>query len=266
MVERRSSVDRFLKKFSETLGFGLNDLVSYAPTGHKVIGIVVDIDPKIRKIYVDWGGCGNIHQHDPEELQITMLQEKAVKNKMASVKIKKITAAMVGDISTTDFIDPVTSDLLNKQFAAELSNSAFYRCCASWFGNNGYPGFEAYFLRQGDGEAEHAMKVYTFLAEAGIRVVFPVINDQQIATDLKSIIKQTLVKETETTKNWQIISKSAETGNNVAVTELCQWFMKEQMEEESSITTLYQKVMNLPLSGGLETIDMLLREKDPIVK
>jgi ferritin len=83
---------------------------------------------------------------------------------------------------------------------------------------------------------------------------------------LKSIVKQTLAKEVETTKNWQIISKSAGTGNNVAVTELCQWFMKEQMEEESSMTTLYQKVMNIPLSGGLETIDMLLRDNDPISK
>ena len=266
MVERRSSVDKFLKKFTDTLGFGIRDLVSYAPTGHKVIGIVVDIDPKIRKIYVDWGGCGNIHQHDPEEIQITMLQEKSVKNRMASSKIKRIAKNIVGELEVTEFIDPVTADLLNKQFAAELANSAFYRCCASWLGNNGFPGFEAYFLRQGDGEASHAMKVYTFLSDAGIRVNFPVLHDQPIATDLKSIVKQALEKETETTKNWQIISEASKAGHNVAVLDLCQWFMKEQMEEEASLTTLYQKVMGVALTGGLETIDLFLREKDPIVK
>jgi ferritin len=262
-MERRSSIDKYLKKFTETLGFGVGDLVSYAPTGYKVMGIVTNIDPKIRKVFVDWAGCGNIHQHDADELQITQIQDKRVLNRMASQKLNRIAANIVGDVPTTEFLTQETAELLNKQFACELANSAFYRVMASWFENNGYPGFRAYFNRQGDGEAEHAMKVYTFLVDAGIQVQFPTMSDQPIANEFKGLIKQFLTRETETTKNWQIISESAKLGYNVAALELCQWFMKEQMEEESSASILYQKVMALPMTQGIETLDALLRSEDP---
>lgn len=259
MKERRASLDKYLMKFTETLGYGIGDLVSYAPTGYRVMGIVTDIDPKIQKIYVDWAGCGNIHQHDPDELQITQLQEKKVRDRMANQKIKRIANKIIGDVATTEFLNEETADLLNKQFAAELSNSAFYHVCASWFENNGFPGFRAYFNKQGNDEAGHAMKVYQFLVDAGIQVVFPVIHDIPIPLDLKSIVRMALIKETQTTKNWQIITESAKKGYNVAAIELCQWFMNEQMEEESSLTILLQKVLNAPLNGSLEVIDQALK-------
>lgn len=263
MKERRATIDNYLKKFSDTLGYGIGDLVTYVPNGNRIIGIVVDIDAKIRKIFVDWAGIGNIHQHDPEELQITLLQEKPVRDRMAKAKVARIAAKIIGDVPTTELVDPQTLDLLNKQFANELSNSAFYHVCASWFENQGLPGFRAYFNRQGAGESEHAMKVYKFVVDAGEQVRFPVINDIPIPNDLKSIVRQALIKEVETTKNWQIISESAKAGHNVAVIELCQWFMNEQMEEESSLTILLQKVINAPVAGGIEIIDQVLREENP---
>ena len=265
-MDRRSSIDSFIKNFEDTLGYGTGDLVTYAPTGYKVMGIVIDIDPKIRKVFVDWAGSGSIHQHDPEDLQIAQLQEKKVRDEMAMRQASRIAskiAGIVGNVSTTEFLTPETEDLLNKQFANELANSAFYRCCASNFEKAGLPGFRAYFLRQGDGEAEHAMKVYTFLVDSGVTVKFPAIQDQPIPEGGAEIVKAALVKETQTTKNWQIISESAQKGHNVAVVELCQFFMKEQMEEESSLSTLLNKVMKVPLSGGLEVIDEMLRTQDP---
>lgn len=262
-MERRSSVDRFVKKFTDTLGYGVGDIVSYIPLPCRFVGSVVAIDPKIRKIFVDWGGCGNVHQHDADEIQLIPVQDKIVREQMASGRIARVAASIVGDIQTTEFLSPETADLLNKQFAHELSNAGLYNVLASWFENNGFPGFRAYFNRQAVGETEHAMKVYKFLVDAGVQVVFPVQGQQEYPNDLKGICRLFLQKEVETTKNWQIITESAKRGYNVAAIELCQWFMNEQMEEESSASILLQKVMNEPMSNGIETIDALLREKDP---
>lgn len=262
-MERRSSIDRFIKKFSDTLGFGIGDIVSYIPLPGRFLGSVVSIDPKIRKIFVDWGGCGNVHQHDADEIQLVPIQDRIVRDQMASGKITRVAASIVGDIQTTEFLSSETADLLNKQFANELSNASLYNVLASWFENNGYPGFRAYFNRQALGESEHAMRVYKFLVDAGIQVVFPIQGGQEYPNDLKGICRLFLQKEVETTKNWQIITESAKRGHNAAACELCQWFMKEQMEEESSASVLLQKVINEPMSNGIETIDALLREKDP---
>lgn len=260
---RRGSVDRFIKKFTESLGYGVGDIVSYLPLPGPFIGSVVNIDPKIRKIFVDWGGCGNIHQHDADEIQLVMVQDKKVRNQMKDNAIPRIAASIIGDIQTTEFLSDETADLLNKQFANELSNAALYNVLASWFENNGYPGFRAYFNRQAVGESDHAMRVYKFLVDAGVQVVFPIIGDQQYPNDLKGICRLFLQKEVETTKNWQIITESAKRGYNAAAIELCQWFMKEQMEEESSASILLQKVINEPMTNGIETIDALLRKEDP---
>ena len=262
-MERRSSVDRFVKKFSDTLGFGIGDIVSYIPMPCRFIGSVVGIDSKIRKIFVNWGGGSNVHQHDADEIQLIPVQDKIVRDQMTIGRIARVASSIVGDIQTTEFLSPETGDLLNKQFANELSNAALYNIIASWFENNGYPGFRAYFNRQAVGESEHAMKVYKFIVDAGVQVVFPVQGGQEYPNDLKGICRLFLQKEVETTKNWQIISESAKNGHNVAAIELCQWFMKEQMEEESSASILFQKVINEPMSNGIETIDALLREKDP---
>jgi len=260
MKLRRASIDRYLKKFSDTLGFGVGDLVTYAPTGYKILGLVVDIDPKIRKIYVDWAGIGNVHQHDAEELQISPLQETSVKNSMGVKNVSRIASRVVGDVVTTEFLSSELSDLLNKQFAAEISNSAFYFVCASFLENMGLPGFALFFKHQGDDEAEHAMKVYEFLVDAGENVRFPVLREQPIPQDVKNIVRAGLIKEVETTKNWQIISESAKRGYNVAAVELCQWFMKEQMEEEDVFAKINQKVLASPMNGGLEIIDRNLLE------
>jgi len=263
MTERRANIDKYTKRFSDTLGYGIGNVVSYAPTGYKVMGMVVDIDPSIRKIFVDWGGCGAIHQHDPDELQICPLQEKAVLDRMASAKIRRIANGMIGDVRTSDFLTEETSKLLNLQFANELANSAFYNVCASWFENQGFPGFRIYFMKQASGETDHAMKVYAFLVDSGIQVKFPVINDVQLPVSFKEIVKAALIRETETTKNWQIITESAKNGYNAAAIELCQWFMKEQMEEESSLGVLFSKVVKAVDNASLEVIDGILREEEP---
>lgn len=262
-MERRATVDKYLKNFSDTLGYGVGDLVTYTPLPNRVIGIVRDIDPQIRKIFVDWGGCGSIHQHDPDELQMTIVQEPKVRDRMASSLIRRVANGIVGDVKTSEFLTQELAGLLNKQFANELANSAFYKVCASWFENQGLPGFRIYFMKQANGESDHAMKVYEFLVDSGVQVEFPAMGEVALPSSLKEVVKSALLRETDTTKNWQIITESAKNAHNAAIDELCQWFMKEQMEEESSVGVLYSKVIKAVDNASIEVIDNLLREEEP---
>jgi ferritin len=260
---RRASTKKYLQKMNDTIAFKIGDIVTYAPSGHVRMGVVMSVEPKIRKIYVDWGPTGKIEQHDSDELQLAMIQDPAVKKHMKTYRIARI-ARRILDVEATDFLSEDVAKLLNLQYANELSNSVFYRSCASFLNDFAWIGFEKYFIQQANDEAEHAQKVFDFLVDSGCTVDFPEITKRAVPQDPYDIVKMTVTAEVETTTNWRVISKLAKTGCcNPALDELCQWFIKEQMEEEAEVLALLQKTVRAKETGNMETLDCLLRKDNP---
>ncbi len=260
---RRANIEKYLQKYNDTLAFKVGDIVTYMPSGNTRLGVVMCTEPKIRKIYVDWGPTGKIEQHDSEDLQMAMIQDPQVKKHMKSYRIARI-ARKVLDVETTDFLSEDAITLLNLQYANEISNSLFYRACASWLNDEAWPGFERYFNKQADDEADHAQKVFDFLVDSGLTVDFPVIAKRDIGQTPYDIVKSALTAEVETTTNWRVISKIASNGCcSPALDDLCQYFLKEQMEEEQDVGALLQKTVRAIETGNLETLDCLLRKESP---
>ena len=81
--------DEFQKYWPSTISghldaFEVGDLVvSTLISEGEFHGIVKDVQHKINKVMVAWGG-GSLCQHDPEEIQLSMHQSDMVKNRMAS--------------------------------------------------------------------------------------------------------------------------------------------------------------------------------------
>jgi len=260
---RRASIEKYLQKMNDTIAFKVGDIVTYAPSRHTRIGIVMAVEPKIRKIYVDWGPTGKIEQHDTDELQLAIIQDPDVKKRMKTYRMARI-ARKVLDVEVTDFITEDLLKLLNLQYANELSNYILYRSFASFLNDFAWVGFERYFKDQADGEAEHAQKVFDFLVDSGYTVDFAEITKRVVPQDPYDIVKMATQAEVETTTNWRVISKLAKTsGCNPALEDLCQWFIKEQMEEEAEAIALLQKTVRAKETGNMETLDCMLRKQNP---
>lgn len=260
---RRASIEKYLQKMNDTIAFKVGDIVTYTPSRNTRMGVVMSIEPKIRKIYVDWGPTGKIEQHDTDELQLAVIQDPDVKKRMKTFRMARI-AKKVLDVEITDFLSEDVIKLLNLQYANELSNSVFYKSCASFCNDEAWPGFERYFMKQGNDEAVHAQKVFDFLVDSGETIDFPEIAKRVIPTTPYDIVKASMSAEVDTTTNWRVISKLSATGCcSPALNELCQWFLKEQMEEEADVSTLLQKTVRAIETGNLETLDCLLRKESP---
>jgi ferritin len=260
---RRASIEKYLQKMNDTIAFKVGDIVTYTPSRNTRMGVVMSVEPKIRKIYVDWGPTGKIEQHDTDELQLANIQDSDVKKRMKTFRIARI-AKKVLDVEITDFLTEDVVRLLNLQYANELSNSVFYKSCASFCNDFAYPGFERYFMKQGEDEAAHAQKVFDFLVDSGETIDFPEITKRDIPQTPYDIVKASMSAEVDTTTNWRVISKIAKTGCcSPALDELCQWFLKEQMEEEADVSALLQKTVRCVETGNLEELDFILRTQSP---
>jgi len=65
--------------------FEAGDIVN--PVGvAEFIGVVRDVQSKINKVFVAWGG-GTISQHDPDEIQLSLHQTELVKSRMSSDRV-----------------------------------------------------------------------------------------------------------------------------------------------------------------------------------
>ena len=67
--------------------FQRGDIVTSTLVAGDFIGVVRDVQPKINKVMVAWGG-GSLVQHDPEEIQLSLRQTEVVKQRMASRRTK----------------------------------------------------------------------------------------------------------------------------------------------------------------------------------
>lgn len=64
--------------------FSIGDIVvSTIVSEGEFMGIVREVEPKINKVTVAWGG-GSLHQHDPDEIQLSPHQDDILRQRMAS--------------------------------------------------------------------------------------------------------------------------------------------------------------------------------------
>jgi len=134
-------------------------------------------------------------------------------------------------------------DLINEQIAHELIASNQYLQLATYFDGQALRKLSEFFYKQSEEEREHALKFVHYLTEVGgnVRILeIPAAN-----YDVKSAehaFQMSLDWEKEVTRRIHAMMDLAVEEKDYASQAFLQWFVTEQVEEESSMETMLQVV------------------------
>ena len=129
--------------------------------------------------------------------------------------------------------------LLSTQIANEFTASQQYIAVATWFANQDLPQLARYFFRQSVEERNHAMMMVQYMLDRDIAFTIPgvpaVRNDFTSVTEPLALALQ---QEKEVTRNIEDLFRAARAENDALGEQFMLWFLKEQVEEVASMTTL----------------------------
>jgi ferritin len=130
-------------------------------------------------------------------------------------------------------------ELLQTQVGNEFSASQQYIALAVWFDNEDLPRLASHFYKQALEERNHAMMIVQFLMDNDIPVAVPgtaaPLNEFKAPRDLVDLA---LRQEQQVTDQIVALAKAAREEGDYIGEQFMQWFLKEQVEEVSSMKTL----------------------------
>jgi bacterioferritin B len=129
--------------------------------------------------------------------------------------------------------------LLQDQVRNELTASQQYLAVAVWFDNQDLPRLAAHFYRQALEERNHAMMIVRYLMDNDIAVTIPGVEDvRNDFTETRELVALALEQEREVTQEIVTLAKTARDEGDYLGEQFLQWFLKEQVEEVSQMSTL----------------------------
>lgn len=148
---------------------------------------------------------------------------------------------------------------MNDQINKEMYSGYLYLAMAAQFENQNLSGFAKWMEMQAKEELEHGMKFYSFLIEIGEQVELKAI-DQPPTTfgTPKEVFEKVLEHEKFVTGRIHMLYDLALTEKDYATTVFLQWFVKEQVEEESNATQILE---SLKLGGDSGNFLFMLDKK-----
>ncbi len=152
---------------------------------------------------------------------------------------------------------------LNGQINAELYSAYLYLSMEAYFESENLPGFAKWMRAQTQEEVTHAMKIYDFVNERGDRVTLKSI--EQPPTKWKSPLDAFEAVYRHEQKVTGLINKLMDLaikGKDHAANTFLQWFVNEQVEEESSVDTVLQELKRAEgAAGAMFMIDRELGQR-----
>ncbi|OJW69876.1 MAG: ferritin [Candidatus Amoebophilus sp. 36-38] len=150
-----------------------------------------------------------------------------------------------------------TEELLNQQIAMEDKASAIYLAMASWCDVMGYKESAAYLYEQAEEERGHMLKIFHYVHDAGGRAFQPDVTDiQQNFTSLREVFELVLKQEINVSHAIHQIVKHCWDNQDVATFNFMQWFVQEQIQEETTARRILELFEVIGEAGvGLYFID-----------
>jgi bacterioferritin B len=135
--------------------------------------------------------------------------------------------------------DTSFNELLTTQIGNEFAASQQYIAIAVWFDNQDLPQLARHFYRQSVEERNHAMILVQYRLDRGLGVQIPgvpaVKND---FTNAVEPIALALAQEKQVTTQIEALFAAARTDGDALGEQAMLWFLKEQVEEVASMSTL----------------------------
>jgi ferritin len=134
-------------------------------------------------------------------------------------------------------------DALNKQVNAELYSAYLYLAMSAYFESISLHGFANWMRVQAQEEQTHAMKLYDYIHETNGRATLTAIDapPNQWSSPLDAF-ENVLKHEQKVTGLINGLVDLAVAGKDHATNNFLQWFVAEQVEEESSADAIVQKL------------------------
>ncbi|NUM49470.1 MAG: ferritin [Anaerolineales bacterium] len=152
---------------------------------------------------------------------------------------------------------------INQQVGNEFGASLQYVSIASYFKNEDLEQLAAFFTRQADEERMHAMKFVGYVLDTGGQVRIPAIPatryDFQSAEDA---VQTALNWELEVTRQINGLMDIAVEKRDYMGQDFLRWFITEQREEVSTMSTLLN-IVKRAKDNLLRVEDYLARRPDP---
>lgn len=156
-------------------------------------------------------------------------------------------------------------DALNEHLKLEFQAWYEYAAMAIWFEREDLPGFAAFFRRQSEEERGHAHRILDHLIERDQEPVLPAIERPRRDYDgPSSALEQFLAAEQKVSGSIHEIHKLAHKCDDQPARMLLEWFINEQVEEESLARGLIGRLKHAGDSGpGLLLVDQELAKAPP---
>lgn len=153
---------------------------------------------------------------------------------------------------------------LNEQLNAELFSSYLYLSMAAYFESKNWFGFAKWMKKQSEEEYGHAMKFFGYINEVGKKVTLEKIekpkNEWQSHLE---IFEEALKHEQYITKRINDLVNLAIKENDHATNNFLQWFVKEQIEEVSSVQKIVETLKLIgDQAGSLFMLDHELGKRE----
>lgn len=130
-------------------------------------------------------------------------------------------------------------DQLNIQIGNEFAAHQQYVACAVYFDALTMPQMAAFFYRQALEEREHAMMMVQYLLDADAEVSTPGVESPVSRfDDIVAPVDLALAQEKRVTEQINALTALARAENDFASDQFMQWFIKEQVEEVSTMSDL----------------------------
>jgi ferritin len=146
-------------------------------------------------------------------------------------------------------------NILNEQVEKEGYAAQLYLAMASWTETKGYEGISEWFYAQHKEEIEHMLKIIKYVNERGGKAIVPSVKQPPADFDnIKQVFEASLEHEQLVTASINNIVGVCLEEKDFTTHNWIQWFVDEQLEEESSVQKILDK-LNLIGNGNLYMFD-----------
>jgi bacterioferritin B len=152
------------------------------------------------------------------------------------------------------------ADALNEQIAYEFAASQQYIAIAVYYDAQTLPQLAAHFYRQAVEERNHAMMMVQYLLDADEKVAVPAVEGPQVDfADVVAPVQLALDQERRVTGQIQQLAITARDEVDLVAEQFMHWFLQEQREEVSSMSSLLD-VVSRSKDNVMFVEDFLARE------
>ena len=129
-------------------------------------------------------------------------------------------------------------EALNEQMNHEYFSAHAYMAMAAYCDKESYEGFANFYIEQAKEERFHGKKIYDYINDRGEHAVFDTIKAPKVEfSSILETFKDGLEQERDVTKRFYNLSDLAHKDKDYATISFLNWFLDEQVEEESMFET-----------------------------